>query len=619
MLHFTGSAIAYDTETTGLYPHQGDEMFAWSTCDQEGKIEVIRFDRDREEALRRLADLWLGSGCGITKIMHNAKFDLAMTEKALGCRLAETSAFEDTIIMSHMLRSDHPGHSLKDLAWELAGIPKDDEKAIKAYLRGGKQDYSLVPEELMDPYQRRDARRTMLLYLFFRKKLLREPKLLSCYEWEKKAIIPTMRLEARGFMIDRERCEELADAMEIDAKEALDEVEKEYGRRINIGTDAVIRQVFFMERRYPIISRTESGLPSVTKEVLEKLYAEHRDPLLRLAIRYKARRRGAKILRGYLECADQTGILHPSIHTLGAGKTGRESSSNPNLQNVEKERKLTNLFPVPARKAFRPRPGFINFHADYKGIELRLLVHYSKDPELVAEVAKPDGDPHLLAARIFYPPWDDSERNEFRQFVIDHPEIVAGIDAFPVKSEEWDGLRDPAKNTNFAVPYGAGWQKASTTLGLPLEIGQKRFEEYRKRFPNLCNMTRNIVSIVKEKGGVETQLGRFLHVPRDKAYMGVNYLIQGTAAEILKRSQVRVHEYLERKTKGACGIILPIHDELVIEWPRKMLAEAPAHWREIRAIMIDFPQFNVPLEISVDASTTDWSQKEPYSFMKESA
>lgn len=604
-------AIAYDTETTGLRPHRGDEMFAFSTCDPDGRTTVVRMED-------RLADARLRAVVGSARplVMHNAKFDLAFTEKRLGRRIAERVHFDDTRIMSHMLRNDHHGHGLKELTWELAGIPKDDEAEVRRYVAASKSDYSAVPREVMDRYQARDARRTMLLWLFFSWKLAeRSPKLRDCYAWERDVVLPTMRLEQRGVMLDVARTRKIVADLKADAEVAATEFCALYGRRVNLGSDNALRYILYSERRMPVLALTDkSRQPSVEKEVLEELYAQTRDPLLQLAVRYKARRLGVGRLEGYLKAADEEGIIHPTINTLGAKATGRESSQDPNLQNVEKEGRLKNPFPTPARRCFRPRPGFVNFHVDYAGIELRLLVHYSKDPELVREIFREGGDPHALAAGIFYPPFTEEERGEYATFAEDHPTIAAGFEAWERKSKEWSQLRDPAKNTNFAVPYGADAKKAAQTLGIPLTLGLKRFAEYQARFPRLCSMTRDIVATVKENGGIETTFGRFLRVPREKAYAGVNYTIQGTAAEILKRAQVRVHRLLEGATGGECGLLLPIHDELVIEWPRKRLADAPALWRKIREEMIDFPQFDVPLDVEVQVTTTDWSQKVDYKF-----
>jgi DNA polymerase-1 len=597
-------------------------MFSFSMCDEKCNISVYRLDNNHRQAMSILRQLFHSArkdGGKNEIVMHNSKFDLSFTEKALGCRLAETICFHDTMIMSHMLRNDHRGHALKDLAWELAGIPKDDEAEVRKYAKNMEDvDYSRVPEHVMKRYQELDAKRAMVLCAFFLPKIKERPKLYDCYQWECDAIIPTLRMEQHGFMIHRQRTTVLRDEMEADAKAAMDEAEKIYGRRINIGNDNVLRQVLYTEKQLPILGRTKTtGAPSVEKEVLDTLFQQTHDPLLRLAVRYKSRRRGSTVLQSYLDAADNEGTIHPNIRTLGA-VTGRESCSNPNLQNVEKEGRLQNPFPTPARKAFRPRPDCVNFHVDYAGIELRLLVHYSKDQELVDEISKPDGDPHYVAAQIFYPPIQGEERKRFADFCKENPVIAAGIDAFPKKSKEWIQLRDPAKNTNFAVPYGAGWQKASGTLGLPLALGEQRFIAYRKRFPNLCSMTHNIISTVKSRGGVETAFGRFLYVPKEKAYVGVNFLIQGTAAEILKRSQVRVQRYLEEVLKGQCHLILPIHDELIIEWPRKLLAQAPQHWRELRRLMIDFPQFDVPLDVAVDVTTVDWAHKKQFNFMEKS-
>lgn len=609
--------IAYDTETTGLYPHGKDTMFAYATCDEKAKFEVVRMKS--KGAMEKL-QAFTGSGLKrVTEwVMHGAKFDLQFTEKALKFRIAEHIEFHDTMIMSHILRNDHHGHRLKDLAWELAGVTKDDEDEVRRSARNAEDvDYSRVPEAIMRNYQIKDVRyRTMPLFLFFFPRIQKKPKLLECYTWERDVIIPTMRMEERGFMINRERTKAIRDSLEMDAKAAMDEAEFVYGRRINLGNNNAMRFILYNEKKLPVLARTKkTGLPSLDKDILDQLYLQTKDPLLRLMVRYGSRRRGATMLQSYLDLADENGVIHPSIHTLGA-VTGRESCSNPNLQNVEKEGRMQNPFPTPARKCFRPRPGFVNFHVDYAGIELRLLVHYSKDEELVKEISKPDGDPHYLAAKIFYPPFTREEQERYAGFCEMHSNIAAGIDAFPKDSDEWNSLRDPAKNTNFAVPYGAGWQKACVTLGLPLEIGEQRFNEYRSRFPNLCRMTRTIVETVQSKKGVETQFGRFLYVPKDKAYIGTNYLIQGTAAEILKRAQVRVHRYLEKATGGECGLIIPIHDELVIEWPRKRLGEAKGCWRKIRELMIDFPQFDVPLDVKVDVSTVDWSKKTKFKFLE---
>ncbi|KKM24562.1 hypothetical protein LCGC14_1603880, partial [marine sediment metagenome] len=90
------------------------------------------------------------------------------------------------------------------------------------------------------------------------------------------------------------------------------------------------------------------------------------------------------------------------------------------------------------------------------------------------------------------------------------------------------------------------------------------------------------------------------------------YWDQGTAAGILKRAQNRVDQYLLEATGGDAGIILPIHDEIIIEWPICDLADAPACLSQVRARMTDFPMISVPLEVDCQVSTSNWRELKEY-------
>jgi DNA polymerase I-like protein with 3'-5' exonuclease and polymerase domains len=118
-------------------------------------------------------------------------------------------------------------------------------------------------------------------------------------------------------------------------------------------------------------------------------------------------------------------------------------------------------------------------------------------------------------------------------------------------------------------------------------------------------------------GYVTTIHGRRLYVPHSKPYVGTNYKIQGSAAEILKVAQNRVHHYLEEKTQGAAGLILPIHDEIIIEWPRSILYKAPKMLAKVHELMTDFPKLDAPLDVGVEVATHDWSKKEDYNAWKD--
>jgi len=314
-------------------------------------------------------------------------------------------------------------------------------------------------------------------------------------------------------------------------------------------------------------------------------------PLLDDVIEYRSWTRGQSILASYLDFRDDEGAIHPNIRTCGA-VTGREACADPNLQNVEKEGRIRNPFPVPARRCFRPRPGFVNFHADYAGIEMRILIHYSDDPKMLDCLNNGDGDVHSLAAAVFYG----------RRFTEE------------TDKKKRKSLRDAAKNANFAIPYGASAAKVAATLALPLSDAKVKYGIYKATFPGLAGLSRTIEGWVKRDGFVRTAFGRIIHVPKSKAYIGTNYMVQGTAADILKRAQVRLGPWLERETGGRVRMILPIHDELIIEVPRDMLGVCPELFRGIRREMIrDFmPPLKVPLDVEVDYTIRDWATKYPF-------
>jgi DNA polymerase-1 len=141
---------------------------------------------------------------------------------------------------------------------------------------------------------------------------------------------------------------------------------------------------------------------------------------------------------------------------------------------------------------------------------------------------------------------------------------------------------------------------------------ERGYARFKRRFPGYADMARKFAAFVSEHGYVDTLFGRRLYLPRNKPYVGTNYVIQGSEAGVLKRAQIRVDEYLRRATGGEAGIILPIHDELIIEWPRARLTEARGCLRDVIALMVDFPQSSVPLEVDVKIGTRDWASLKGY-------
>jgi DNA polymerase-1 len=224
---------------------------------------------------------------------------------------------------------------------------------------------------------------------------------------------------------------------------------------------------------------------------------------------------------------------------------------------------------------------------DYAGIEMRLIVDRAEE-EVLIQALRDGVDIHQMMSAVWYGDW---VRPAMRWSSAD-----------PALRKT---LRGAGKNANFAKPYGAAAEKIATTLGLTLEETMPGLKEFCKRWPRVAYFTNISAKKVVDNGHIRTAFHRRLNVQRDTAYAGANYDIQGTAAGILKRAQVRIGQYL-RKNCSEVRMILPIHDELIFSFPRKLLPYREEILRNISSIMTTMPEIRVPLEVEWKSTTTTW-------------
>jgi DNA polymerase-1 len=588
----TMRAAAYDVETTGFDTYTGDYMFSFSI----GKViageihtDVYRLDgADRQKNMRILQDFFLDTS--IRKISHNHKFDKGFT-KQLGIYIPDETVWEDTMLQSQLLRNLAPEHGLKELCWELGGISMEGAKRVRAFAKahGG---FHKVPEHVMTPYQHEDAKDVLLLFYLWEDKMYERPGLWEDYRNEIDLAHETQLLEEHGLMVDRRNCGKLLDWL----GDELETIERKqlqiFGEIVNLKSGDQAARILYKKLGLPILAYTDKGRPSTEKDVLLALREKYPHPAIDLIIQHRSYIGGQAMVNSYLELSRKTGIIHPTINTNQA-RTGRESGERPNLQNVAKEEALKNLFPVPARKAFKCFPDHVLFLVDYSGIEMRLIIDRAGEEELI-EVLQQHGDPHAIAAEMFYGR------------------------AAP-KSMQWaladkamrKTLRSAAKNGSFGKAYGAGLAKVCATLNMTIPQGKPGFDAYCSRFPKVANFTSRTSKRVKEFGFIDTPFGRRLHVERDKAYTGANYDIQGTAGGILKRAQVRVGPWL-REHWPEVRLVLPIHDELIFSYPRKLLKHKQEILGGIARIMTTMPEIRVPLEVEWKITTTDWNSAQEF-------
>lgn len=588
---------SFDVETTGLSPwDEATEIFSYCIGDYDtGEVEVCRMDdcskRRRRYYLDKLRDYFLDTS--VAKIAHRYKFEYAMLNKHQ-IVLPEDTIWHDTLLMSQLLNNRSRRHALDWVSWELGGYPRDLDIAVKKQGddRGG---YRHVDKPLMYDYQIADGERPLLLFDTFKDDLENDEKLYLDYLNEIELVKTTYRLESYGIRLHWGESNKLITYLEDELEKTQEAATRFLGEVVNLNSSQQVQRLLFKRFRYPvIIYNEETGEPSTDKNVLNALKERYDNPIFDLILKTRSYSNGLAHLRSYQAFADKNGIIRPNINTNDA-RTGRQTSDHPNMQNVEKDKAGEgNPFPVPARQVFWPKPGHVLFLVDYAGIELRLIIEAGQSYTMM-KILRDGGNPHVVACKIF-----------------DFPGCPHRGSGGITCDKSCGLLYNYAKNSHFCLCYGGGLTKFAATAHLKNNEAKKGYNAYGDAFPELAYLTTTIAQRVRETGYVETPFGRKLRLPRDKAYVGLNYMIQGTAAGVLKRAQVNVDRYLQKEWDDKVRMLLPIHDEIIISVPRTLLSEKDEILRNVSRIMVDMPEINVPLAVEWKKTTSSWARAKGY-------
>ena len=324
---------------------------------------------------------------------------------------------------------------------------------------------------------------------------------------------------------------------------------------------------------------TDGGAPKMDKENLERYQKTSSSTQVSELCRYVlAIRHADKMVHTYLdnflELRDANDIIHCSINTLAA-KTGRMSASEPSLQNLPRDDKMI-------RGSYIPREGNVLTTSDLDQVEMRLTAHFSEDEGLINAfyVADNGGDDFFttLARDLF-----------------NDPSLIKA-----------DPRRQVMKNTMYAKAYGASVRKMALTSGAPYEEVDRVNKMLDTQFPGMPNIMRKLIDDAMrmkrdgKKPGVFFDNGRFVPCESGSEYKLLNYRIQGTAAEYLKRAMVNME---------AAGIgdllLLPVHDEILADVPRD---DAPEVLRIIQECMTDRTTYRVPVTADGKIMTERWQK-----------
>jgi DNA polymerase-1 len=579
----TAELTAFDTETTGIN-YMEAEIVGLSLSVQDNEAAYIPLAHDfpgapdqlpRNEVLEKLRD-WLQDD-NKKKVGHHLKFDAHIL---LRYDIALAGMQFDSMLESYVLNSVATRHDMDSVARQYLGRETIHFEDVAG--KGVKQlTFNQIDLETASPYAAEDADITLQLHKTLWKQLGEHGSLRSVYTDIEQPLVPILlEMEETGVLVDRKMLNvqsgELAKKMiELEAK-AHDLA----GGPFNLGSPKQLQQILFENLGLPIIRKTPKGQPSTAEDVLVELAGDYELPAVIIDYRSVSKLKSTYTDKLPLQIAQSTGRIHTSYHQAVAA-TGRLSSTDPNLQNIpirtQEGRRIRQAFVAPA--------GQVLLAADYSQIELRIMAHLSQDPGLVQAFAEEQDVHRATAAEVF-------------EMALD---------------EVTDDQRRSAKAINFGLMYGMSAFGLAKQLGIGRGEAQEYVNLYFDRYPGVKNYMDSIRETASANGYVETVFGRRLYLPEINARnanrrqyaerTAINAPMQGTAADIIKKAMISVHQWLQDERPGA-RMIMQVHDELVFEVDKDKVDDVKGRVIEL---MNSAATLSVPL--SVDAGVgLNWDE-----------
>lgn len=378
-------------------------------------------------------------------------------------------------------------------------------------------------------------------------------------------------MELTGMKVDKKVLDEMKDEISIKIELLTKDIYNMAGCEFNINSPKQLGDILF----------DKIGVPANKKRTTDKEHlVKYKDkyPIIDKILEYKML---SKIYGTYIVGLEDFIHTDGKIHTIfnqTLTRTGRLSSSYPNLQNIPTRYEYAKLI----RRAFVPSNDYI-MSSDYSQIELRILAHLSKVPKLI-EAFKKGMDIHTKTAMEIF----NVNENE-------------------VNSE----MRRQAKAVNFGILYGISGFGLSENLDMSIQDAQEFIKRYLEAFPGVKDYMDNVVEIAKEKGYVSTIMNRKRTIDelKNTNYMirqsgeriALNTPIQGSSADIIKKAMIELHSKMKELNLKS-KMILQIHDELIFDVVKEEKKELE---KLVKKIMENTYKLDVPLEVEI-SSGNNW-------------
>jgi DNA polymerase-1 len=502
---------------------------------------------------------------------QNVKYDLLIL-KWYGIEIA--GSFFDTMLAHYVIEPEGKRGmdvlSEKYLGYEPVHIDELIGKKGK-----GQLSMRQVEVEKVKEYAGEDADITLQLKEVFTPLLKKKEVERVFREVECPLVKVLTDMEFEGVNVDVEFLKEYSKELEKEADQAEESVYEQAGVRFNLASPKQLGEVLFDKLQLdPSAKKTKTGQYQTGEDVLLKLAAKGHTIVKDILIF----RQLTKLKSTYVDALPElinprTGRVHTS-YAQAVAVTGRLASNNPNLQNIpvrtERGREI--------RKAFIPRDkNHILLSADYSQIELRIVAAISGDPNM-CKAFREGKDIHTATAARVYDVSEDEVTKE---------------------------MRYKAKSVNFGIIYGQGAFGLADNLGISRTEAKEIIANYKKEFPGIQQYMDDMIRFAKEKGFVETLLGRKrwlrdinssnFNVRGFAERNAINSPIQGTAADMIKLAMKEVHAAM-KKAGMKSKMILQVHDELIFDALR---SEA----KELKLLIVESMQqaLQLPHEVPVIA------------------
>lgn len=587
-----------DTEGTGLGPDAVPVGFSYELPTGEGAYLRWGHQLGGNNCERGQFVAWYNAEIAahdVAVVFHNATYD-GRVLKAIGCDAAKN--LDDTCVVAALLNEYEPSYRLDALAKAHLGpqhgkttdeLHEHVHHAFPECKKGQEPAfYWRAHGDVVEPYARQDARLVRLLWLALAPRLA-EQELEAVYALERRLMPVLIRMYRAGVRVDVEKAQELRGQLLNEREASLAELTRLNGGPINPESSPQIAAMF---KRLGLPTETTAvtervskrtgekymagGNPSVTKDFLKTL--DH--PVAKTLLTARRTEHYANVFIDSYITKNLTPhqFIHPSFHQArserGGARTGRFSSAGGlNAQNIPKRDsewapRIRGLF-IPAYD------GGQWLRSDYSQIEYRFFAHYAGGLIMQKYVADPDVDFHVMT----------------QELILEHTGVDLG--------------RTAAKNTNFGILFGMGRKKLARSTGLPMDKAEAALDAYHQTIPEARQLTQRAANKAEARGYIVTYGGRRVRFPKIDGrfaygHKSLNYLTQGSAADLIKMAMVAVDEVIDWEN---ALMHLTVHDELDFTVPG---GEEGREWgRKIKAAMESVATLRVPVRCVTELGT-DW-------------